>query len=443
MARGTGDPTGAAPLLTRRDCLRLGAAGAVGGLAAAGGPRPALAQAAPAVVKGTPATIQMVSWFWNEPGRSDAWRAMIAKFHETQKDIRVEEAGWPFNEFTNRIIVQLQAGRIDGDLLTTTPDLVLRLMRANQLEPVGDVIDRLGIKSLGKAHDYVRRDGKLYGLDVVTVAFGLLYNQKLYEQAGIQSPPKTIDEWLDVTRRLTRKPDQFGIFSAHLPAEPESFWFTLQEWVVPYGGRFAEGRKPTLTSPGIISGLKLFKTMYDQAMPQGTNDATAIKMFTEGRIAQRLIVSAAVNVLRRRAPEIYPLLRSAAPPWPGRKSIVRIHPICVNAQSEKKQAAKAFLEFLYKPENYRELLERALDVIPAYPEGIRKAYLDSLHWVSGYNAIDPITNFDVVGDFIFNNQEFGQIVTTRFQEALTAGKTVEAVMADAQRDAEALAQRIF
>jgi len=430
------------PVITRRQALRLGAAGALAGLGTATGTRLAHGQA-PGVSRGTPATIKMLSWFWNEPGRADAWRAMIARFHEAQKDIRVEEAGWPFNEFTNRVIVQLQAGKIDGDLLTTTPDLVLRLLKANQLEPVGDVIDRLGIKNLSKAHDFIRRDGKLYGLDVVTVAFGLLYNAKLYEQAGIATPPRTIDEWKDVTARLTKKPDQFGIFSAHLMAQPESFWFTLQEWVVPFDGRFAEGKKPTLTAPGVIKGLQLFKAMYDCCMPQGTDDAAAIKLFTEGRIAQRLIVSAAVNVLRRRSPELYPHLRSATPPWPSRKSITRIHPICVNAQSDKKPAAKAFLEFLYKPENYRELLERALDVIPAYPDGIRKEYLQTLHWVSGYNAIDPVTPPEMVGDFIFNNQEFGQIVITRFQECLTANRPVDAAMAAAQKEAEALAQRLF
>jgi ABC-type glycerol-3-phosphate transport system substrate-binding protein len=434
--------TGPHPAITRRQALRLTAAGAVTGLATAARPRPARGQA-PGVSRGTPVSIKLVSWFWNEPGRADAWRAMVAKFHEVQKDIRVEEAGWPFNEFTNRVIVQLQAGKIDGDLLTTTPDLVLRLLKANQLEPVGDVIDRLGIKNLSRAHDFIRRDGKLYGLDVVTVAFGLLYNAKLYDQAGIKTPPRTIDEWKDVTARLTKRPDQFGIFSAHLMAQPESFWFTLQEWAMPFDGRFAEGKKPTLTAPGVIKGLQLFKAMYDCCMPQGTDDAAAIKLFTEGRIAQRLIVSASVNVLRRRSPELYPHLRSATPPWPSRKSITRIHPICVNAQSDKKPAAKAFLEFLYKPEHYRELLERALDVIPAYPDGIRKEYLQTLHWVSGYNAIDPVTPPEMVGDFIFNNQEFGQIVITRFQECLTANRPVEAAMADAQKEADALALRIF
>ncbi len=48
----------------------------------------------------------------------------------------------------------------------------------------------------------------------------------------------------------------------------------------------------------------------------------------------------------------------------------------------------------------------------------------------------------MVGDFIFNNQEFGQIVINRVQEVLTAGRPVEGAMTEAQREAEELAGRL-
>ena len=126
---------------------------------------------------------------------------MIEKFHESQSDIRIEESGAPFDEFTNNIIVQLQAGGIEDDLVQTTPDLVLRLLRAGQLAPLQDVIESLGITTLSPAHDYITVDGQVHGLDVVTVVFGLLYNQQLFEENGVTTPPATVEEWLDVSRR--------------------------------------------------------------------------------------------------------------------------------------------------------------------------------------------------------------------------------------------------
>jgi ABC-type glycerol-3-phosphate transport system substrate-binding protein len=106
-------------------------------------------------------------------------------------------------------------------------------------------------------------------------------------------------------------------------------------------------------------------------------------------------------------------------------------------------ASKAFVEWLYTTDNYRELLERQLDVIPAFPDGIRKEYLDSLFWSAGYQAATPITPPEIMGEFIFYNQEFGNIVNNQFQQVLTGGVSVEDAMGAAQTELEAMAARVF
>jgi ABC-type glycerol-3-phosphate transport system substrate-binding protein len=100
-------------------------------------------------------------------------------------------------------------------------------------------------------------------------------------------------------------------------------------------------------------------------MPQGMDGAPATKAFSVGQIASQLAESAVVNVYKTNNPATYNDLRSVTTPWPSRKSLVRIHPLTVNAQSpnNNKDAAKEFFTFLYSQQNYRELLERALDVI--------------------------------------------------------------------------------
>jgi ABC-type glycerol-3-phosphate transport system substrate-binding protein len=388
--------------------------------------------------------VKLLSWFWWEPGRRDAWRFVIDRFHQSQNDIRIEEAGWEFDDFTNRIIVQLQSGKIDGDMIQTTPDLVLRLMKAGQLEPIESVVSAAGVHNLSTAHDFIRDSfGQLYGLDTVSVAFGNLYNSALYASAGIQDPAQSIDEWVDQVKRLTnRDNNQYGIYSPHLLSEAEAFWFRLQEWALPYDGTWAVGKTPMVTSAPIINGLKLFKTMYDAGMPQGMDAVTASKAFSDGQIASQLAESAVVNVYKTNNPAVYQDLRSVNVPWATHKSLVRIHPLTVNAQSANKDAAKEFLTFLYKPENYRELLQRALDVIPAYPEGMSAEYLASLHWVSGYRAVNALSPTVLLGDFIYNNQEFGQIVITHFQDSLVNNVPVEDAMGAAQVELESLAGRL-
>jgi multiple sugar transport system substrate-binding protein len=418
----------------RRDFLK--------GTAAAG---LAVALAKPAIAQNARIKIPLLSWMWNEPGRGDAWRAMLAKFHAEQSDVFIEEAGAPFNEYTNNMLIQSQSGAINGALFHTTPDLVVRLLRGGHLESLQDIVDKLGIgDTLSAAHDHLRIDGKVHGLDIVTVKFGLLYNSALFEKAGV-GVPATPEEWVEASVALTKAPDQFGIYSPHLTSEPGDYWFILQQWAVMFDGLWAKDRTPLVNSAPVIEGLKLFKTMYDKAMPRGTDTATANQMYANGRIAQQLIVSAAVNIWSSSGPEIYPSLRSAVPPGPSGKAITRIHPICVNANAsdDEKAAAKTFVEWLYRPENYQELMERCLDVVPPYPGAIREEYLAEQFWADGYLKGESITPLEIMGDYIFFNQEFGNVVMDKFSEVLVANRPVEDAMADAQEELERASERLF
>ena len=152
----------------------------------------------------------------------------------------------------------------------------------------------------------MRKGGKLYGLDMVTVAFGILYNQQRYHDANI-TPATTPDEWIAVSEALTNRDEQqYGFFMSHLVSEPSDFWFQLEEWCMPYDGVWADGKTPLLTSEPIINGLKLFKRMYDGAMPQGADTPTGNRLFQTGAVAQGLFVSAAVGAISSDAPELLP-----------------------------------------------------------------------------------------------------------------------------------------
>ena len=400
----------------------------------------------PTLLRQSTMELNLLTWFWTEPGRGDAWRAMIEKFHGEQSDIHINESGYGENDYFQQILIQARSGRIDGDLFTETPDGFLRLMRDGHTISLEDVVEKAGVTPVA-AQDVLRKDGELNGLDIVTVRFGLVYNQAMFQKAGINEQPADLDEWVANTTALTSRPDQFGIYSPHLGTDPFTTWFTLQQWPVLYDGKWAEGTTPLLTSEPVINGLKLFKTMYDNAMPQGSDIGTANQLFSSSKIAQDLVVSAAVNQWKTDTedPDLYGNLRSAVPFWPGGKGITRIHPICINANTEpeKQDAAKVFLSWLYTKENYQELLERCLDVIPGIEDGIRPEYRATLTWADGYDATGTITVPDLLGEFVLFNDELGQIVVPHFEEILTGNVSVEDAMAAAQTEAEELGARVF
>ena len=81
-------------------------------------------------------------------------------------------------------------------------------------------------------------------------------------------------------------------------------------------------------------------------------------------------------------------------------------------------------------------------MIPAYPDGMSADYVATLPWVSGYQSVNALSPTVLLGDFIYNNQEFGQIVITHFQDSLVNDVPVEDAMGAAQVELEGLAQRL-
>jgi len=418
-------------------------AGCVAPAAPSAAPQAAEQAAAPAVNTGARQTVRYLSWWFGEGNRGKTWLAFVDEFNQSQSDIEVVTEDIPFDAYSTKTIVGAQSGQLDGDIIMATPELAPRLIRAELLAPLDDVLTRNNITDLSSAHDALRKDGHIYGLDMVTVAFGILYNQQRYEEAGI-TPATTPEEWVEVSKALTDRDNQkYGLWANHLLIEPSDFWFQLEEWCMPSDGVWAEGTTPKLTSEPILKGLDLFKQMYDNAFPQGADTPTGHRLFGTGATAQGIFVSAAVGSLKPEFPDLYPLLRSAPIPWASNKSIARIHPMMVNASSEVKDAAIEFVTYMYQPDNYRRMVEGCEDVIFAQPSAARQEYLDQLAWLKpGYDGVDYVTPFDIVGDFVYNFAEFGQIVITNFSDVLNGSKSLEDAMAVAQTQAEELAARI-
>jgi len=403
----------------------------------------AIATGTPNVNTGAKQIVQYQSWWFEEGDRGKTWTAFIKEFNASQKDVEVQAQQIPFTDYETKIIVQVNAGKLAGDIVQSTPELAPRLVRSNLLAPLDSVLTTNNITDLSSAHDSFRANGHLYGLDMVTVAFGLIYNSKMYSDAKL-SPASNPDDLVSVAKALTSRDKQlYGFWSDHLVSDVVDFWFKLEEYCMPYGGVWATGKTPLLTSDPIIKGLKLFKSLYDAAFPQGADGPTADRLFGTNALAQQLTVSAAVGSYAPKYPDLYPLLKSAPIPWAGNKSIARIHPMMVNGASPVKDAALQFVTYMYKPDNYRRMVEGCQDVIFSIKSAEDPAYLATLPWRSpGFDGVTYITPFDAVGDFLYNFSEFGQIVTSNFADVLNAGKSVEDAMAAAQTQAEALAQRI-
>ena len=402
------------------------------------------AQQAPAPAAANAVTLKYLTWWWAETGRNDAWRAVVAKFHAAQNDIRIQEVGFPFSEFFQRVTTQLAGGKLDADVLSFDDVTAVRLIQTGVLEPLDDVVAKLGLKDkLDKpTHDFVTQQGKLYGLLGTNVPYALIYNKDLYDKQGISKPPSTPDEVLATAKQLTDRPDQFG-FAGRNTMQEQNGWMTdLSHWVLGYGGQWTKAKKPLVTEEPVIKAIKAYKQLYDDALPQGADASTYRRMAWEGKVAQYIDNSANINILKTGNPEIYPKIFTAPPPWQNQQAINIPNYVGIYSGSTNKDAARTWWEFVYKPENFGPLMEQALDIYPPYQGVPSDQYLKGLHWKDGFLASKGIPLPAMVNGLEANVAEVRQIVLSKVSEVLTGGRAPEEAMADAQKALEELAARV-
>lgn len=390
--------------------------------------------------------LKVMSWEQFQPGEKDGWNALFDKFNQSQSKYLVDWTGWPVAQYEANVVIQAQAGGIDADVLMALPDLAAQMIRKyKNVEPLDAIVSDLGITPSG-GHAYLHQDGKLYGLSAIDVNFALVYNKKLFGDAGLQ-PPTTTDEWVATTAKLTKRPDQFGIALINTIADGGEWWFQLQNFCLPFDGMWAKGKTPLANSPEVVKGLELWKALYDAGAPQGSAEGPIMKLAADGRIAQAFGVNPTIVVLSATNPAIYPDLLSAAPPWTSKRSLDRIHPLMALSTGKNIDGAMEFIKFAMGPDVMADLMMANSYVIPPYDLAAKsakfKAYLAEKPWISGYNEAKQISPIDVMGDFAFVDDQFGRIIMQNLQSALQpGGKSVKDAMDAAQVQLEALGKRI-
>ncbi|NUT40050.1 MAG: extracellular solute-binding protein, partial [Thermoactinospora sp.] len=133
-------------------------------------------------------------------------------------------------------------------------------------------------------------DGKQYGIPWYAANRVVVYNKDLFAKAGIKEPPKTRDEWLNITTKLNKGGNQ-GIYLTG------QTWYALAGFIWDEGGDLAvqEGGKwkGALDSPQAMAGMEFYKQL--QALGKGPKDADEAnppqhEVFAQGKAAQIIAV---------------------------------------------------------------------------------------------------------------------------------------------------------
>jgi ABC-type glycerol-3-phosphate transport system substrate-binding protein len=431
---------GSQNVVTRRQFLGAGVAGALA-LGSAAVSRREIYKSIRFNATAAPVTIKLLSWEpYGEPYEYPAWVKLISNFEIANPNITVEWTGWPFSNFDQNIIAQAEAGGIDADVLMLTPEAATTLVQKFHIGvPLQSVAHSLGIEP-DAAHAAFERNGNLYALGVIDVAFALIYNQLQLKQAGVKAPPTTPEEFLSSVKAVSHPPKQFGVALLNTVASGSDWWNQFQNFCLPYGGSWAKGNTLTIDAPENIKGVELWLELLNASGLKGTAEDVIDKLFDEDRITMNFVVAAGLSSLKKLAPAYYPQMRSVPPPWPSKHAIERLHPLMVNNKSKHIEEATALVKYIVSPKNLYWITEQNgypyipytnfAELVPAYAK-----YLQTI-WLKGFEETPYVSEFDILGNYTYAYAELGNIIIENVEKAVSGTTSVSAALRQAQAQAQ-------
>lgn len=132
----------------------------------------------------------------------DVWEEVAQEFEEAHPGVNVEQTGYQNEELQRTLIPNALASGDAPDLFQVWPGGELRSQVENgYLMPLDEVIPDT-IESVGATVNPWQVDGETYGIPFTFGIEGFWYNTELFAQAGIDTPPATLDELVDAAGAL-------------------------------------------------------------------------------------------------------------------------------------------------------------------------------------------------------------------------------------------------
>jgi multiple sugar transport system substrate-binding protein len=190
-----------------------------------------------------------------------------AKDFEAATGIKLEYSGVPFENLMDREMTLIGAQSSEVDVFGTHYAQIGRF--GDALLPLNELAAREKISAdqyVKGAFDAFSVNGKLLALPFTFDMRALFYRTDLFQSAGVQSAPTTLDELVQVAQKVNKPPDVYGYMIVG-KADPALREYSDLLWG--YGGDFLEkGLEPSKPAWNSDAGVQALQWWYDLVYTQ-------------------------------------------------------------------------------------------------------------------------------------------------------------------------------
>jgi multiple sugar transport system substrate-binding protein len=362
-----------------------------------------------------------------DAAQQPAMEKIIAEFNKEHPDIKVKIQLTPWDDYWTKLQTAATGGSAP-DVFWMTLAYFQYYADGGALLPLDDQIaeDDVDMSNFVPAitEGYVY-DDTTYGMPKDVNAFGLFYNKKLFEDAGVALPDDswTWDDVVAAAQDLT-DPDK-GVYGIAAPEADEGTWYLT----VPQAGGYViseDGTESGYDLPETIKGIEFWEDMVNEhhVSPdlQQLTDTDALTMFTSGKVAMFYGGSwdpvAIADVPAAKAfTGVVPLPEGDTANYYSNGLANSIF-----ADTDHPEEAWEFVKFLGSKQA-NEIQATTGTVIPAY-EGQAGQYVDSMPWLDAQSLVDQLPNALPFPNSL-NTPEWRDFATEEFAKAWTGEVSVE------------------
>lgn len=294
---------------------------------------------------------------------------VIARYKEVEPDVEIEVRAVPFGNLLTTLTTQSTGS--DAPTITSIYDLWLpQLVKDNIVVPAPeDYKNDINENYPENIVSAITVENQVYGYPNEVNLYALNYNEKLFKEAGIDSPPETWDELIDAAERLTKKDESgrivqqgFGLINSWDSGVVHP-WLSL---LYSNGGELlTEDHTPLLDSKEAQEVTELYETLIHDKQTtdpsMGTANASTtgpyLENFANGRTAMIIMANWWESALKDSMGDEFENIKTA--PIPVGPSGTSPHSVSyswltvVNAKSDEAQqeAAWKFLKWLNSGES--------------------------------------------------------------------------------------------
>lgn len=158
-----------------------------------------------ALSAGASQAIEIEYWQYFFEARVNAIDTLIEKFEAENPDITVNQTTFPYADYRTKVAAAIPAGE-GPDVVQLFYGWLNDYVEAELISPLP--VDAFPPEKIREEFfpmvQAMEKDGQYMALPTAVRSLALFYNTRLFEEAGIDGPPETLDELIETAKALTK-----------------------------------------------------------------------------------------------------------------------------------------------------------------------------------------------------------------------------------------------